>query len=151
MKRMILIFSAVLFLVWSMSPAADQQSDAKELVEKAIQFFSEKGKEYALKVVGASNGPLRKDGGLYVFAFTLDGTGLAHPYNPKLLGPQWNLQDVNGKYIIQDFAAIAKDPGSGWTEYHWNKPGETKPVAKKTFIMRVPGEEIFVGCGYYTE
>ncbi len=45
MKRMILIFSAVLFLVWSMSPAADQQSDAKELVEKAIQFFSEKGKD----------------------------------------------------------------------------------------------------------
>jgi cytochrome c len=75
----------------------------------------------------------------------------AHPYNPKLLGPQWNLQDVNGKYIIQDFVAVAKDPGYGWTECHWNKPRETKPVAKKTFVMRVPGEEIFVGCGYYTE
>jgi hypothetical protein len=112
MKRMILVFSAVLFLVWSVSATADQGSDAKELVEKAIQFFSEKGKEYALKV-GASNGPLRKDGGLYVFAFTFDGTGLAHPYNPKLLSPQWNLQDINGKYIIQDFITVAKDPGYG--------------------------------------
>ncbi len=134
-----------------MTATADQQSDSKELVEKAVQFFAEKGKDYALKVVGAANGPLRKDGGLYVFAFTLDGTGLAHPYNPKLLGPQWNLRDINGKYIIQDFVAVAKDPGSGWTEYYWNKPGETKPVAKKTYIMRVPGEEIFVGCGYYVE
>jgi len=151
MKTLVLVLFAVLFVIGSVSASADQQTDAKQLVEKAVQFFSEKGRDYALKVVGTQNGPFRKDGGLYVFAFSLDGTGLAHPYNPNLLSPQWNLQDTKGKYIIQDFVSIAKDQGSGWSDYYWNKPGETKPVLKKTYIMRVPGEEILVGCGYYVE
>ncbi len=152
MKRLVpAVVVLSLFFMWSVTAYADRENDTKELVEKAVQFFSEKGKDYALKVVGASNGPLRKDGGLYVFSFGFDGTGLAHPYSPKLLGPQWNLQDTNGKYIVQDFVAIAKDHGSGWSEYSWNKPGETKPVSKKTYIMRIPGEEILIGCGYYAE
>jgi len=151
MKTLALVLFAVLFLVGSVGATADQENDAKELVQKAVQFFSEKGKDYALKVVGTSNGPFRKDGGLYVFAFALDGTGLAHPYNRNLLSPQWSLQDVKGKYFIQDFVAVAKEKGSGWSDYYWNKPGETKPVLKKTYIMRVPGEEILLGCGYYVE
>jgi cytochrome c len=151
MKRLVLVVVALSFFMWSVTAYADHKNDAKELVEKAVQFFSEKGMDYALKVVGTSNGPLRKDGGLYVFAFKFDGTGLAHPYNPNLLGSQWNLQDTNGKYVIQDFVAIAKDAGSGWSEYYWNKPGETKPVLKITYVMRVPGEEILIGCGYYVE
>ena len=131
MKRLVPVIFALLFLIGSVSAYADQQNDAKELTEQAVQFFSEKGKDYALKVVAASNGPLRKDGGLYVFAFAFDGTGLAHPYNSKLLGPQWDLQDTKGKYIIQDFVAIARNQGSGWSDYYWNKPGDAKPVLKK--------------------
>ena len=151
MKKLIIVLVAALFLALSFIAYADQDKDSKELVEKSIQFFSEKGKDYSLKVVGASNGPLRKEGGLYVFAFAFDGTGLAHPYNRDLLGPQWSLQDTKGKHFVQEFVKVAKEQGSGWSEYYWNKPGETKPVLKKTFIMRVPGEEILVGCGYYPE
>ena len=62
MKTLALVLFAVLFLVGSVGANADQENDAKELVQKAVQFFSEKGKDYALKVVGTSNGPFRKDG-----------------------------------------------------------------------------------------
>jgi len=151
MKTLVVVLLAVLFLVGPVSARADQKQDAKELVEKAVQFFSEKGKDYALRAVGSSNGPLRKDGGLYVFAFTFDGTALAHSVNDDLLGPQWDLQDSQGNYLVREFVAIAKDRGSGWSDSNWNGSGQTTSVLKRTYIMRVPGEEIFVGCGYYPE
>jgi cytochrome c len=151
MKKFVVSLFALFLLVASVNANAGQEQDAKELVEKAVQIFSEKGKDYALKVVGASAGPLRKDGGLYVFSIAFDGTGLAHPVNPKLVGPIWDLKDTNGKYMVRDFVQVAKEQGSGWSDYWWNKPGETKLLLKKTYVMRVPGEDILVGCGYYQE
>ncbi len=151
MKRFIISLFVLLFVLASVSAYASPEQESKELVEKAVQIFTEKGKDYALKVVGASAGPLRKDGGMYVFAFAFDGTGLAHPVNRNLVSQQWDLKDKNGKYIIRDFVQVAKEQGAGWSEYYWNKPGETNLVLKRTYIMRVPGEEIFVGCGYYQE
>ena len=76
---------------------------------------------------------------------------LAHPVNRNLVSQQWDLKDKNGKYIIRDFVQVAKEQGAGWSEYYWNKPGETKLLLKKTYIMRIPGQDILVGCGYYEE
>lgn len=151
MKKFAISLFTLLLLVASVTANASPDQDAKVLVEKAVQIFSEKGKDYALKVVGASAGPLRKEGGLYVFAFSFDGTGLAHPVSPKLVSQQWDLQDSKGKYIIRDFVQVAKDQGAGWSEYWWTKPGDTTLLLKKTYIMRIPGQDILVGCGYYQE
>jgi hypothetical protein len=34
-------------------------------------------------------------------------------------------------------------------EYRWIKTGEKEPLRKKTYVMRVPGQDIFVAAGYY--
>jgi len=145
MKTLVVALFAVLFLIGSVNAGADQKKDVKELVEKAVHFFPEKGKDCALREVGSPNGPLRRDGGLYIFAIAFDGTVLAHSINDNLLGPQWDQQDSKGKYLVQEFVAIAKDQGSGWSDSYWDRPGQSTPVLKRTYIMRIPGEEILIG------
>ena len=51
--------------------------------------------------------------------------------------------------LFVKFKDIANGPGKGWTEYWWPKPGEKKPSLKRTYIMRVPGQNLYIGAGYY--
>jgi cytochrome c len=121
------------------------------LVDKAIEIFKTQGKDQGLKVCNASAGPLRK-GALYVFALNLKGQYVAHPVQLDLRGQDgWELQDAKGKFITQDFIKIAKEQGQGWSEYWWLRVNETAPTLKKTYIKRVPGEDLLVGCGYYVK
>ena len=66
MKRTILIFCAVLFLVWPMSATTDRQNEAKELVDKA-SVFCVNGRDYSSKLVGVARGPIAWNGGSHVF------------------------------------------------------------------------------------
>jgi signal transduction histidine kinase len=59
------------------------------------------------------------------------------------------MKDVKGKYIFVEMLNIAKGPGQGWMEYWWTKPGEKKPSPKEAFIMKVPNQPVWFGCGYY--
>ncbi len=120
------------------------------LVDKACDSWKEKGKDYTLKLISASSGPLRK-GALYVFALDFKGRYVAHPVQEDLRGQDaWELQDAKGKFITQEFIKTAKGKdGSGWVEYDWLRVGENEPMKKRTFIKKIPGEDILVGCGYY--
>ena len=96
------------------------------------------------------NGPFVK-GDLYVFAGSTDKAELiAHPLAPQLMGKDMSqMKDVNGKFFQMEFMNVAKDPGQGWVEYSWPKPGTTEPAPKDTFIMKVPDNNVWFGCGYY--
>jgi cytochrome c len=125
--------------------------EAKKLVERAVSIFENKGEVHALKVIGLSAGPLRK-GEFYVFALDFNGKMLAHPVNRKLVGKSvWNIQDSNKKYFVQDFCKLAQQQGSGWVDYTWMRYGEKNPTPKRTYVMRVPGEEVVVCSGYYMD
>jgi len=45
--------------------------------------------------------------------------------------------------------AVASDAGAGWSEYWWPKPGEEDASRKLTYIMKVAGQDLYIGCGYY--
>jgi cytochrome c len=129
--------------------AAQEDETVIQLVNQAVDAFKTKGKDQALKLIAASSGPLRK-GSVYVFALDFKGKFVAHPVQEDLRGQDaWELQDAKGKFITQDFIKIAKDPGQGWTEYWWLRVNETSPTLKRTYIRRVPGEDLLVGAGYY--
>jgi signal transduction histidine kinase len=129
--------------------AAQEDETVLQLVNQAVDTFKAKGKDQTLKLIGASAGPLRK-GSIYVFALDFKGKFLAHPVQEDLRGQDgWEVQDVKGKFIIQDFIKIAKEQGQGWTEYSWLRVNENTPTQKKTYVKRVPGEDILVGAGYY--
>jgi cytochrome c len=145
-------FAIVLALMCSLylpSYASTDQELAVDLVDKAVDTFQAKGKDYALKLIGASAGPLRK-GSLYVYAVNFKGQFVAHPVQEDLRGHDgWELQDAKGKFIIQDLIKEAKDKGQGWYEYSWIRVNETSPTLKKVYFKRVPGEEVLVAAGFY--
>jgi len=143
----------VLLILLAVCPAyATGDSDnVMDLVNKAMDFFKAQGKDQALKVLNASAGPLRK-GAIYCFAMDFKGRFIAHPVQEDLHNQDaWELQDAKGKFITQEFIKIAKEQGQGWSEYWWMRVGETSPTLKKTYIKRVPGEDILVGAGYYVK
>ncbi len=51
--------------------------------------------------------------------------------------------------MVLQMAEIAKAQGAGWLEYSWPKPREDTPTPKKSYVMRVPGQDFYIGCGYY--
>jgi cytochrome c len=149
MKKLALIVVIVLLACPAYGDGEDQMIVG--MVNQALEFFKAQGKDQALKIVNASAGPLRK-GALYCFAMDFKGRFVAHPVQQDLRSHDaWELQDAKGKFITQEFIKIAKEQGQGWSEYWWIRINETAPTLKKTYIKRVPGEDILVGAGYYVK
>jgi cytochrome c len=146
-----LALSILLFVIFPVLAAAETSDKdiVVELVDKSVTMFKQKGKDETIKTLNSPAGPLRK-GALYAFAVTFKGQMLSHPTQEDLRGKDtWELQDAKGKFIIQEFIRIAKEHTQGWSEYSWIRVGETEPIMKRTYVKRVPGEDILVGAGYY--
>ncbi len=152
MKKILALGMLVILGLTSVGFAlADDAADTKALVEKGVAMVKEKGVDATLKAIGDPKGPFVK-GELYLFAGSLDKvTASAHPFAAdKLVGPDLtNLKDPKGNQFFVKFKEVAEKPGTGWVEYWWPKPGEKDPALKKTYIMRVPGEKLYIGAGYY--
>jgi cytochrome c len=132
---------------------ADDAADAKALVQKGVAMVKAKGLDATLKAIGDPKGPFVK-GDLYLFAGALDKvTLLAHPLAAqKLVGPDLSkMKDSKGNFFFVKFKGVAEEPGSGWVEYMWPKPGAKEDSLKKTFVMRVPGQQAYIAAGYYVK
>ncbi len=127
--------------------ATPQEVVAK--VQQAAQLIAEKG-DQGLAAIQDIKGPfVWKD--TYVFVFDLNGTVVAHPVKPHLVGKNlMGIKDIKGKMFAAEFVAIAKSPeGKGWCEYWWPKPGAKTPSLKTSYIMKVPGKDYLVAAGLY--
>lgn len=147
--RRIVLYTVVLAVgcaLMSGFAMADQAADAKALVEKAVAMAKEKGLDATLKAINDLKGPLVK-GNLYIFAMSMENKRLAagSPFNKHLLGT------VGKDPHNRKMAEIAKTTGAGWVDYEWPKPNEEKPSPKRSYVMKVPGENAYFGCGYYTK
>jgi cytochrome c len=149
-KRTVFIIVVGLVLVMAASVFAGPKEDSQALVESAAAMVKEKGFDATLEAINDKNGPFFK-GDLYIFVGKLEKPELIlHPVAPQLVGKDMSkMKDVKGKFFFVEFMNTAKDPGQGWVEYYWPKPGEKTASPKDTFIMRVPGEEAWFACGYY--
>ncbi|MFH0825016.1 MAG: cache domain-containing protein [Pseudomonadota bacterium] len=152
MKRLIVLSLALTCAaLFTGFAGADDAADVKALVEKGVAMVKEKGLDGTLKAIGDPKSALVKDD-LYLFAGPLDKVTLsAHPFAAdKLVGPDLAaMKDSKGNQIFVKFKEIAEKPGSGWVEYWWPKPGSKEPSLKKTFIMRVPGQNLYIAAGYH--
>ena len=149
----VLLLAVAMILATGMVMANDKQAiQARALVEKGVRMAVAEGEEKTLKAIGDPNGPFI-DGELYLFAGPLDMLALsAHPYRPALVGRDLSTFKNSQMFsFIADFARIAKEKGAGWVEYMWPKPGSDEPMLKRTYIMRVPGKNFYIGCGFYPE
>jgi len=90
----------------------------------------------------------------YVFVDDPDGLELVNPAFPGVEGKSlWDYKDEEGKYFTRELIELALTKGSGWVNYLWPKPGQTKQSRKYTYVKKATyGDEVFiVGAGSYLE
>jgi cytochrome c len=151
MKKVSIILALILSISSTAVMASNNEEDVKKLVNDAVSFFQDKGQDYSVKAFNALHGPFVK-GPLYVFVGTLDGRIVAHPFSKKLLeGPVLDMTDTNGKLLFKDMLEIVKNQGEGWTEYTWPYPGTKEPTPKRSFVKKIPSQDIWIGAGYYVK
>ncbi len=131
---------------------ADNSAEVRALVEKGVVMAVVEGEAAAIKAIGDPKGPFIK-GNFYLFSGPLDKIAMsAHPYKPKLVGKDLStFRDNHDNFLFFEFMRIALTEGAGWTEYWWPKPGAAKASHKKTYVMKVPGKDMYIGGGFYTE
>ncbi len=147
MKRAVVLLGLLgaALLFWSAALAGDKEAEAKALVERATAMAEKEGTTAVLRAVNDVKGPFVK-GDLYLFAIALNNVALAEgsPNNKLLIG-----EDIGYYSFVVKMTEVAIKKGSGWVSYSWPKPGENLPSPKKSFVMRVPGKDFYIGCGYY--
>ncbi len=149
MKKILTVLLMSLFVV-SLAFAAgqtDQAKIAKAMVDEAISLFNANGKEKTLAEISNPKGKFVK-GELYVFAYDLNATVIAHPVNPKLIGKALiDVPDADGKLFRREIAELAKSKGSGWVDYKYKNPVSNKIEDKTTLIQKVG--DVIICCGIY--
>ena len=121
--------------------------EAKALVKKAIEHWKDVGREQAMEDFNSGEKPWI-DPPLYVIVYDKDGRFHTH-VNPGLRDINlWDLQDINGKYIIRGMvdAAVSNENG-GWTNYVWENPATGKQEQKWTWCEE--HDDMLFGVGAY--
>jgi succinate dehydrogenase/fumarate reductase flavoprotein subunit len=120
--------------------------EAKSMGEKAIAYLKEHGVEKTLAAINEPGGLFAK-GELYVFAYDLNGTLIAHP-NPAIVGKNLlNEPDSKGKLFRKEIAELAKSKGNGFVDYMYLDPVTKKERLKTTYIQKI--DNMIFCCGAY--
>ncbi len=87
----------------------------------------------------------------YFFVYTSDGENLVHPKQSYRIGKNWwNLEDSEGKLIIQDLIKQAQ-AGGGYTEYLWEQPSSGEITKKLSYAEMIEGWNWMIGTGVYID
>jgi methyl-accepting chemotaxis protein len=77
---------------------------------------------------------------------------IMHPTKPEMDGKELaDHKDPNGKYLFVEFVKVCRDKGSGYVDYMWPKPGESKPVPKMSFVKLFEPWGWIIGSGLYLD
>jgi signal transduction histidine kinase len=137
MKNTIL---SVLFAATALSAvpalAADPAAAAVAMVDKGAAYVQKNGKDALIKEVNDKN-PEFVNETTYLTVRALDGTQLAHPTNPKLVGKNMVvLPDADGKLFRKEIIEQAKAKGKGWVDYRYNNPTNGQIEKKSTYFLK---------------
>ncbi|WP_321507697.1 cache domain-containing protein [uncultured Methanoregula sp.] len=117
-------------------------------VAGAAAYAKEHGKEAALREFNNLNGTFI-DGDLYIFAYDMNGTALALPYQKGLLGTsRAGISDSNGVAFIDRMTGIARE-GGGPLYYIYPNPEDNYREEFKYSMVVPVDNEWFVGSGIY--
>ena len=123
--------------------------EVKALTLQATQLVADKGIEQA-RAVFNQDGAF-KHGEIYVNVIDSKGTWVVYPPKPEGVGKViLNLQDADGKFLVQDILKVAADNSEGgWIEYHWKNPVTNTIQPKQSFVKKVAGTDYVVYVGIY--
>ena len=124
-----------------------------KFVDEAAAFVKKVGKDAAVKEFNDQKGKFwRHDGELYIFAYTMDGTNLALPAKPALVGKNLlQLKDAKGNPLIQALRDGTQKSGKFHYEWMWENPASKKVEPKEGYAIKMPDPkgDWFLGSGIY--
>jgi polar amino acid transport system substrate-binding protein len=133
------------------APSNNSTASPEELVafvEKAFEYAHVYGQEAALREFNNQSGQF-VDGELYIFAYNTEGTTLALPFQPEVIGTnRWNLTDANGTLFIQDLINTAQS-GGGFVRYLYADPADNFTVKQKLSYVMMVNQSWIIGAGVY--
>jgi len=126
----------------------EASEDLIAFVNEARDFVAEQGKDKALEVFNNPNGEFVR-GEHYIIAYDFNGTCLAHPYEPTMVGKNvLDVTDSNGVALKRNMREVAKR-GSGFAYYIWPNPAHSGAEELKiTYVLKVD-EEMWLAAGTY--
>ena len=88
---------------------------------------------------------------LYIYAYDINGTTIAHPVNPEKIGVnRLNEKDAKGNMFIQDLRQAAIN-GTGFATYYYINPTHNNTVEKKLGYAMSVDPTWWLGSGIYQE
>ncbi len=149
MRKVILAIVCTLFLAASIQ-AADKPGTAKEaqqMVQKAVAYIKDNGKEKAFAEINDRNGQFVK-GDLYIAIYDMKGICIAHGFNRALIGKDLSeMKDSDGKPFVKERIEMAKTKSSFWLDYKYTNPTTKKIEPKSMYSEVIDG--MIVSCGIY--
>ncbi|MDO9325570.1 MAG: cache domain-containing protein [Methanoregula sp.] len=133
----------------NVSESADERyTNLSRFVTSAYAYAREHGKEAALREFNNPNGTFI-EGELYVFAYDMNGTVIALPYQQGLLGTdRTGIADSNGVTFIDRMIEVARD-GGGFVYYIYPNPKDNYREEFKFSSVMPVDKEWFLGAGMY--
>jgi signal transduction histidine kinase len=118
------------------------------IVDEAAAYVNDNGKEKALQEFNNRSGSFVR-GELYIYAYDFNGTNIAHPIRPDLVGhDQRGLLDINGVAMIRNELALAKRGGGVMYLVFQNPIHEDREELKLTYLKKVD-DNLWLGSGTY--
>jgi signal transduction histidine kinase len=121
-------------------------NEAIAFVDEAVTYANDNGVENALEEFNNPAGSFVQ-GDLYIFAYDFNGTCIAHPINPNLVG-QTGLSDINGVDVVGREIALAKRGGGTLYIVFPNPAHDGKEELKQLYIENV-NNSLYLGSGLY--
>jgi cytochrome c len=131
---------------------SERAKQVEALVNKAAALIDGKGKAAFSEF--SENGSEWFHDDTYLFVYDLKFNVLLNPAFPAREGTNVAGQkDANGKLFHDAIVHTAETKGSGWVDYMFPKPGQSKPSQKWTYVkaVKIDGVPGLVGSGFYPE
>lgn len=137
------------FVASAVFAASAVQKTAVDMTEKAAAFAKANGKAALIERVNAKD-PAFVDGEVYVVVLKSDGTHLAHPVNPKLIGKAMlDVPDPDGKLFRKERVELAASKGTGWVDYKYKNPSNGKIEQKTAYVLKL--DDVILSVGVYKD
>lgn len=127
------------------------KDEAVQMVNSALEYVKKNGPEKAFKYFSQPNNEFHKKD-LYIFAYDMNGTNVAHGAQPALIGKNlMQTKTPDGKYLIKEMATAMQSKNEMWIDYKWPHPQTKKIEDKSAYIKKIPNFNGFLGSGIYTK
>ncbi len=149
MKRWMFLLVAGVFGLWLAGTAisATLEEECISKCKSAVKMIKEKGLNAGIAEINKKNGKFVSNV-TFVILFDFKGVVRAHPIKPEMIGKNRLAdKDSKGKIYYKEYIEVAKTKGRGWVDHMWKSP-DKKDFPKRTYIMRIEGQDLAVAAGY---